>query len=87
MRVQVELDGGGPARLDSAITLSGVYVAYNEQVVPDNRSLEISADSLTTISGSSGSGKTTQIDLITALVRPQRGKVLVGEHLDKETKH
>ena len=39
--------------------------------------LEIPAGGLTTLIGSSGSGKTTIIDLTTGLLQPQEGEVLL----------
>ncbi len=63
--------------LKSDIRLDRVCFAYEEETVLKNLSLEIPVGSLTTLVGVSGAGKTTVIDLITGLLRPQSGEVLI----------
>ncbi len=64
-------------QLKSSITLQEIQVAYHGTTVLSNLSLEIPTGTLTTLVGSSGAGKTTVVDLITGLVRPQGGEVYI----------
>ncbi len=69
--------GEGTPTLRSEIALRDVTFAYAEEPVLQQASLVIVAGQLTTIVGPSGSGKTTVADLITGLIEPQQGSVLV----------
>ncbi len=64
-------------RLKSGICLDRVCFAYGNKAVLKNLSLEVPVGSLTTLVGVSGVGKTTVIDLITGLVRPQSGEIFI----------
>ncbi len=64
-------------QLDRSIRLDKVSFSYGEQSVLKDLSLEILVGSFTGIVGSSGAGKTTVIDLITGLLQPQQGQVLI----------
>lgn len=75
---QVEPRAGARApRLDESIRFAAVDFAYGDNPVLTDCSLEIPAGSFTTLIGESGAGKTTIVDLIVGLVRPQDGQVLV----------
>ena len=50
---------------------------YDGALVLDDLALEIPAGQITAIVGPSGAGKTTIVDLITGLVQPQNGTVLI----------
>lgn len=73
-------------RLESRISLDGIHVAYEDQTVFDNLSLEIPIGTLTALVGPSGAGKTTVVDLVTGLIRPQRGEIYIDDvpitHID-----
>jgi ATP-binding cassette subfamily C protein len=69
--------GGAPPRLERGIELRGVRFAYGEQAVLDGVDLSIPAGRLTTLIGPSGAGKTTLVDLVIGLLRPQAGEVLI----------
>jgi ATP-binding cassette, subfamily C, bacterial len=66
-----------PAGLETAIELRDVSFAYGDVEVLDGLSITIPAGRLTALIGRSGSGKTTILDLITGLHRPQAGAVYV----------
>lgn len=68
-----------PPRVEKAIRLDAVCFAYGNKDVLTNCSLEIPAGQFVVITGSSGAGKTTLIDVVAGLLRPQRGEVFVGD--------
>ncbi|MGQ4808288.1 Vitamin B12 import ATP-binding protein BtuD [Candidatus Entotheonellaceae bacterium PAL068K] len=65
-------------RLEARITLAAIQVAYHGDTVLTNLSLEIPVGSLVALVGPSGAGKTTVVDLLTGLVRPQAGEVYIN---------
>ena len=78
------MHGGRAPTFERAIEIRGLSFAYHEKQVLDNVDLEFSAGEITALVGSSGSGKTTIIDLIAGLIQPSAGSVLIdGEPLDE----
>ena len=78
-----ELRGGEPPVLATRLCMEGVCFAYNERRVLDDLSLEIPAGQLVTLIGPSGAGKTTVVDLLIGLIRPDTGRItLDGAPLD-----
>ena len=71
-------DGAAPT-LSRAIRFDGVGFRYRDHWILRNVSLSIPAGGITVIVGSSGAGKTTVIDLVTALLRPQEGEVWIDD--------
>jgi ATP-binding cassette subfamily C protein len=69
--------GSVAPRLDQAITVERVSFAYGAVPVLEDVSLTIPARSFTTLVGPSGAGKTTLVDLLTALLRPDAGEIRV----------
>jgi ATP-binding cassette, subfamily C, bacterial len=65
--------------LRHAIRLENVGFRYRDTWILRNAALTIPAGGITAIVGPSGAGKTTVIDLITALLRPQEGEVWIDE--------
>jgi ATP-binding cassette subfamily C protein len=77
---QAEAPGGGAApSLERGVTLDAVRLRYDELNVLDGATLEIPAGSITAISGPSGGGKTTIVDLVTGLVEPGAGEVRIDD--------
>ena len=70
-------EGTREPRFESTIELRDVRLGYEGQTVFDGIDLEIPRGSITAIIGPSGAGKTTIVDLLTGLVRPDAGRVLV----------
>lgn len=64
-------------QLENQVRLENIYFAYGEIPIISQLSLDIIAGTFTAIVGPSGSGKTTLVDLVTGLLRPQQGKVLI----------
>jgi ATP-binding cassette subfamily C protein len=61
--------------LERGIELRDVTVKLDSTVVFENLNLKIEAGGITAIVGGSGSGKTTAVDLVTGMVRPDSGEV------------
>jgi ATP-binding cassette subfamily C protein len=72
-----ESSGDRAPQLERGIELRGVHVRHGEQSILENVNLEIPVGSITAIVGPSGGGKTTVVDLITGLVEPESGQILV----------
>ncbi|BCX81425.1 ATP-binding cassette, subfamily C, bacterial [Methylomarinovum caldicuralii] len=70
---------GGERRptLSRGIALEDVHFAYKRRPVLQGLSLVIPAGELTALIGFSGAGKTTVVDLVTGLLRPQSGRILI----------
>jgi ATP-binding cassette subfamily C protein len=71
------LGGERAPSLERGIALEDVRFVYGERPVLDGLSLSIPAGEITAVIGASGAGKTTIVDLVTGLVRPDRGTVRV----------
>jgi len=79
---------GPPPHLEKGIRLEGVEFAYEKALVLDDVSLWIPAGSFTTLVGFSGAGKTTIVDLVIGLLRPQDGRVWIDDQpLDELDRH
>jgi len=72
-----EYRGVAAPRLDRDIVLDGVSFRYDGAPILNDVDLRIPARGLTTIIGRSGSGKTTILDLIAGLHRPDAGEVRI----------
>ncbi|MBI2494909.1 MAG: ABC transporter ATP-binding protein [Candidatus Rokubacteria bacterium] len=73
-----ELGTAGP-RLERAIRLDGVGFSYGNGWVLRDVSLAVPAGLFTTVVGPSGAGKTTLVDLVTGLLRPQQGEIWIDD--------
>jgi ATP-binding cassette subfamily C protein len=69
--------GRRPPSLSREIRLVGVGFTHDVQPVLRDADMVIPAGSLTVITGPSGAGKTTLVDLIIGLLEPDAGEVLV----------
>lgn len=72
-----------PPREPSAhveIRTEGVRKAFGEQVVLRGSDLELLCGQIVAVVGASGSGKTVLLDIMTGLMRPDAGRVLVADH-------
>ena len=71
--------GGQHITLTEGIRLTNVHLAYGEQPVLTDLSLDVPAGTFTTLIGLSGAGKTTIVDLVTGLLHPQAGEVTIDD--------
>lgn len=79
-----DLNGGPCPDFWRDIRLSNVTFRRGVQVILDNVSLEIEAGRTTMLQGPSGAGKTTIVDLVAGLIKPDSGRITVdGVPLDR----
>jgi ATP-binding cassette subfamily C protein len=65
--------------LQHAIRFENVSFQYKDRWVLRNVTFSIPAGGITAFSGASGAGKTTLVDLVTALLRPQEGDIWIDD--------
>ena len=65
--------------MDTAIEFKHVKKVYGEKVIIDDFNLKITPGEFLTVVGSSGCGKTTILKMITGLIIPDEGQVLVHD--------
>ncbi len=76
------LGGGSKPTLNKEIAFRDVVFGYDERPIIQKANLVMKVGELTTVIGPSGAGKTTLIDLVIGLLRPQSGAVcLDGKNL------
>jgi ATP-binding cassette subfamily C protein len=85
IREEAEPDPGTrPARLDHRCALENVTFSYGRGPVLGAVTVEVRVGEITVLTGPSGAGKTTILDLLLGLHRPQAGAVTVdGVSLDE----
>lgn len=65
------------ATAESVLSVTGLYKRFGETVAVDGVSLDVKEGSFYGIVGPNGAGKTTTLSMITGLLRPDAGRVLV----------
>jgi ABC-2 type transport system ATP-binding protein len=65
------------SRAPSVLSLTGLHKRFGETIAVDGVSLEVAEGSFYGIVGPNGAGKTTTLSMVTGLLRPDAGKVLV----------
>lgn len=76
---QEVIAGGGVPTLQRAIEFRDVSFGYNERLTLEGLSFSIKAGEIVALTGPSGAGKTTLIDLLLGFHRPQGGDVWVDD--------
>jgi len=71
-------------KFDKKIILKNIDFSYSENKVFENLNLEINKNSIIGIFGKSGQGKSTLIRIVSSLLKPSSGKLIVD---DKELKN
>jgi len=74
-----DMRGGRPPTLEREIRLDRVGFAYGEQTILRDVDVVIPRGSLTVVTGPSGAGKTTLVDMVIGLLQPNRGRVLIDD--------
>jgi len=64
----------------SAISVSGLRKAYGRKTVLDGIDLEVRAGTVFALLGPNGAGKTTTVNVLTTLLTPDAGRVVVAGH-------
>ncbi|MEU7939928.1 ATP-binding cassette domain-containing protein [Microbispora bryophytorum] len=64
----------------SAIAASGLRKAYKDKVVLDGIDLDVKAGTVFALLGPNGAGKTTTVNVLTTLLTPDAGTVVVAGH-------
>ena len=74
-------DAGGTVQpqFEWEIRCESLRFAYGKRNVLNGASLAVPAGSITVLTGMSGAGKTTLIDLVLGLHRPQSGRILIDD--------
>ena len=62
---------------ENEIILKNIDFSYNKKKVFNNLNLEIKKNSITGIFGPSGAGKTTLIEIITGIIKPDKGEIII----------
>jgi ATP-binding cassette subfamily C protein len=70
-------DGDTVPRFTKELRLEGVSFSYEDRIVLEDASATLSARSFVAVIGPSGSGKSTLLDLVTGLLRPTTGRIVV----------
>jgi ATP-binding cassette subfamily C protein len=68
---------GAPPTFDEVVALRSVRFRCEDELLFDDLSLEIPAGRITALTGASGAGKTTIVDLVVGLVNPEAGEILI----------
>lgn len=76
---QESATGTMPPSFSHSIRLEGIRFSYEERFVLKNASLWFPKGSFSVITGASGVGKTTIVDLITGLLTPHEGTVWIDD--------
>ena len=70
--------GRTPPDVSQTFRFDHVGFSHGDKPILNDVSLEIPANAITVLSGPSGAGKTTIIDLLIGLHRPDRGRIFIG---------
>ena len=65
-------------KIDTAIEFKNVSISYGNRLILDNISFKINKNSIHGMLGPNGAGKSTIFNLITGLIQPKSGKILIS---------
>ena len=68
----------GGAGEPSTLVLEGLVAGYGGVIALDDVSLSAKAAAITAVLGANGAGKTTLLRAVSGMIRPRRGRVLLG---------
>ncbi|WP_424212426.1 ABC transporter ATP-binding protein [Streptomyces sp. BI20] len=73
-------DGTGTGAGAVAVRIEGLWKRFGEQIAVGGVDLEIPAGRFIGLVGPNGAGKTTTLSMVTGLLRPDQGRILVAGH-------
>ena len=68
-----------------SVTLSDISFSFDQHVILDKKNLTLEKGKIYLFFGPSGRGKTTTLDLIAGLFKPERGDILINGHIASES--
>jgi len=71
-------DDDGVAAASASLAVEGLVAGYGEVIALDEVTVTAEAGVITAVLGANGAGKTTLLRAVSGLVRPRRGRVLLG---------
>ena len=77
MQQPIAAPGPVPADPSMAVSIRGLYRRYDDKVAVNGLSLDIPTGSFYGLVGPNGAGKTTTINMMTGMLKPDAGMVLV----------
>src|SRR4051812_49983009 len=78
LTVEDRPSNGENGRLTPAIEFRDVYLAFDDQVILDEVNFTVRRGETKIVLGGSGSGKSTIINIVLGLLKPDSGRVLVN---------
>jgi branched-chain amino acid transport system ATP-binding protein len=73
-------DGAGAAERAESLQVEGLVAGYGEVTALDDVTVMAGAGAITAVLGANGAGKTTLLRAISGMIKPRRGRVLLGGH-------
>jgi branched-chain amino acid transport system ATP-binding protein len=70
--------GDGAADHAASLAVEGLVAGYGEVIALDEVSVTAGAGAITAVLGANGAGKTTLLRAISGMIKPRRGRVLLG---------
>jgi branched-chain amino acid transport system ATP-binding protein len=70
--------GGDGADRSAALTVEGLVAGYGGVIALDDVTISAGSGAITAVLGANGAGKTTLLRAISGMIRPRRGRVLLG---------
>jgi branched-chain amino acid transport system ATP-binding protein len=62
----------------STLAVEGLVAGYGGVIALDDVSLSAEAAAITAVLGANGAGKTTLLRAVSGMIRPRRGRILLG---------
>ena len=73
-------NGAGAAERAESLQVEGLVAGYGEVTALDDVTVMAGAGAITAVLGANGAGKTTLLRAISGMIKPRRGRVLLGGH-------